>query len=336
MSCCSNFTSAVRIVAFGELLWDMLPSGKKLGGAPVNFLYHAKTLGAEVLALTSVGNDELGKEIQDRLDALDVSQDALQISQQAPTGTVDVTLDDKGVPSYRIVENVAWDFIQIEQAELDQIIEFLTKDGTNSAFYFGSLALRTSNNKAAVARILNALPENVMRVCDLNLRAPFYDRETIAFTLENSDVFKLNDVEALELEQIFADKLAPSLAVFADADRSLSEALRDNFEGVKEALTTWAELWLKTYGLKTIVLTCGASGAFIVDAENVVYSPSLKVDVKDSVGAGDSFAAVCVVGFLLNHPYQQIIEAASKRAAFVCSQEGATPIVPKELAAPFD
>ena len=331
-----KLASKTRILAYGELLWDMLPSGKKLGGAPVNFLYHAKTLGSEVRALTSVGDDELGKEILERFDALGIPRDALQISRQAPTGTVDVTLDSKGIPSYRIVENVAWDDIRVGQIELETTLQFLTKPEYRSAFYYGSLALRTTDNKESVLRILNALPSSVLRVCDLNLRAPFYDRETVLFTLQNADVFKLNDVEAIELDQMLADKIEPTLASFADSDSSLNTAIRDDFENVKQALSVWADAWIKTFDLKTIVLTCGASGAFIFSSDDVAFAPSIEVDVKDSVGAGDSFAAVCVVGLLTDRPYSQIVEAASRRAAFVCSQEGGTPNVPDDLTRPFE
>ncbi len=336
MSFGSMSTSKTRILAYGELLWDMLPTGKKLGGAPVNFLYHAKTLGSEVRALTSVGDDELGKEILARFDELGIPRDALQISKLAPTGVVDVKLDSKGTPSYQIVENVAWDDIRVDSAELEKTLQFLTEPGYRSAFYYGSLALRTAENKSSLLRILDATPSNVSRVCDLNLRAPFYDRDTILLTLENADVYKLNDVEAIELDQMFDDKITSTLARLGDSDASLSAVMRDDLEKVKRTLSSWADAWLETYDLKTIVLTCGASGAFLFNRDEIAFSPSIEVAVKDSVGAGDSFAAVCVVGLLNDRPYSQIVEAASRRAAFVCSREGGTPNVPDDLTRPFD
>ena len=327
--------SPVRILAFGELLWDMLPTGKKLGGAPVNFLYHAKTLGADVRALTRIGDDELGREILARLQTLGVPNEALQISKTAPTGTVDVSVDCNGSPSYKIVENVAWDEIQVDRQVLESAIEFLTKPNVASAFYFGSLALRSENNKEAVGRLLEAIPQNVMRICDLNLRAPFYDRETVEFTLEHADVFKLNDLEAVELDQLFSDRIPKRLANFSDARRSLSESLRAGIQNDSNELAQWAASWLDEFNLKTIILTCGADGAFLFTQTGYAFAPSEKVVVKDAVGAGDSFAAVCAVGLLRGYSKRVIIEAAAKRAAYVCTQEGGTPELPKEFADPF-
>lgn len=331
---CTDVKS-IRIVAFGELLWDMLPSGKKLGGAPVNFSYHAQTLGADVRPLTRIGCDNLGAEIVDRLDALEIPQEALQISQTTPTGTVDVKLDTKGCPTYRIVENVAWDEIRVDENDLAQIVQFLSEPNVGSAFYFGSLALRTNNNKNAVARILNALPSHILRVCDLNLRSPFYDRPTIEFTLGSADVFKLNDAEAVELDKMFSDKTPKLLDSLADTEGALTTAIRTDFERVKVVLVQWAQNWLKTFNLQTIILTCASEGAFLFNSNGCFYAPSIKVDVKDSVGAGDSFAAVCVVGLLDSQNEQTIVEAAAKRAAFVCSREGGTPEVPQNLVHPF-
>ncbi len=335
----NNSTSTafpIQILAFGELLWDMLPTGKKLGGAPVNFSYHAQTLGANVRSLTRIGPDDLGREITERFVKLGLSQDALQTSSTAPTGTVDVKLDAKGDPTYSIVENVAWDEINVDSEVIAQIKTFLDPFKAKSAFYFGSLALRSSNNKVAVTNIISALPPEVLRVCDLNLRAPFFDRETVEFTLDKADVFKLNDLEAVELSKMFADKTVDRLSALADTSGSLSVSIVSDFARVKQELSAWAQDWLSTFNLTHIILTCGSEGAFIFDQENVVYAPSQKVDVKDCVGAGDSFAAVCTVGILRSEPLPKIIEAASERAAFVCSQEGGTPSIPQELTRPFD
>ena len=316
-----------RILAFGEILWDMLPSGRKLGGAPVNFLYHAHQLGASVQALTKVGDDPLGREILARLHDLAVPTDFLQISESAPTGVVQVTLDSSGSPSYEIVEGVAWDDISIDDDVSQRACDFLTENETPSAFYFGSLALRAEQNRVGVERILADLPRNVVRVCDLNLRAPFYTPEVVEFTLASADVFKLNDEEALTILELLGE---------AEEDRAtLRNALDDVKSGAglasaQEALGYWAKRWRAKFNLRSIILTCGGHGAYLFDSEGVSHAAAPKVDVRDTVGAGDSFAAVCVVGLLQNRRRDEIVQAAVRRAAFVCGQEGATPFIPTE------
>ena len=324
----------LRIVAFGEILWDLLPTGKKLGGAPVNFLYHSQTLGADVRALTRIGADPLGDEIRSRLDALALSPQFLQISPDAPTGTVAVSLDAAGTPTYRIVENVAWDEIAVDAETADAVARFLTEENAVSAFYFGSLALRSATNRRSLNLLLKRLPADVLRVCDLNLRAPFYSREVVEATLTAADVFKLNDAEAVELDALFADLEPPTLARFADDAGSLTAP---NSPEVAAALADWAARWRRRFNLRTLVLTCGGRGAWIFDATGSAFAPAAPVEpIADTVGAGDSFAAVCVVGLLSGRPIAEIVDAASRRASFVCSQEGGTPPIPPEAVAPFD
>ena len=269
----------------------MLPSGKKLGGAPVNFLYHAKTLGADVRALTRVGADPLGDEILASLDALGVPRDMIQISRTAPTGTVDVKLDSNGSPTYAIVQNVAWDEIEVDESVLEQTIRFLTGSRELSAFYYGSLALRSSENRAGIERIFEALPNGVARVCDLNLRAPFYDKRTIEFALNNANVFKLNDVEAVVLDEMFSDRAPRALADLADGNGSLGAALRADLPSAQRLVANWASNLLAEFNLQSLVVTCGEEGAFLFDREGFDRAPSPKVAVKDTVGAGDSFSA---------------------------------------------
>lgn len=326
-------SAPLRIVAFGEILWDLLPTGKKLGGAPVNFLYHSQTLGADVRALTRIGADPLGDEIRERLDALALSPQFLQISPNAPTGTVAVSLDAAGTPTYRIVENVAWDEIAVDAETADALARFLTEENAASAFYFGSLALRSETNRRSLTQILERLPRSVLRVCDLNLRAPFYSRDVVESTLNAADVFKLNDAEAVELDALFADLEPPTLARFADAAGSLTAP--DSPE-VAAALADWAARWRRRFNLRTLVLTCGGAGAWLFDETGSAFAPAAPVErIADTVGAGDSFAAVCVVGLLSGRPIGEIVDAASRRASFVCSQEGGTPSIPPEVADPF-
>lgn len=329
----ATFSATSRIVAFGEILWDLLPTGKKLGGAPVNFLYHAQTLGADVRPLTRIGSDALGDEIRERLDALVLSPQFLQISPDAPTGTVAVSLDAAGTPTYRIVENVAWDEIAVDAETADALVRFLTEENAASAFYFGSLALRSETNKRSLTQILERLPRSVLRVCDLNLRAPFYSRAVVESTLNAADVFKLNDAEAVELDALFADLEAPTLGRFADDAGSLTAP--DSPE-VAAALADWAARWRRRFNLRTLILTCGGAGAWIFDETGSAFASAAPVErIADTVGAGDSFAAVCVVGLLSGRSVAEIVAAASRRASFVCSQEGGTPTIPPEAADPF-
>ena len=329
----ATFSATSRVVAFGEILWDLLPTGKKLGGAPVNFLYHAQTLGADVRPLTRIGSDALGDEIRERLDALTLSPQFLQISPAAPTGTVAVSLDAAGTPTYRIVENVAWDEIAVDAETADALVRFLTEENAASAFYFGSLALRSETNKRSLTQILERLPRSVLRVCDLNLRAPFYSRAVVESTLNAADVFKLNDAEAVELDALFADLEAPTLGRFADDAGSLTAP--DSPE-VAAALADWAARWRRRFNLRTLILTCGGAGAWIFDETGSAFASAAPVErIADTVGAGDSFAAVCVVGLLSGRSVAEIVAAASRRASFVCSQEGGTPTIPPEAADPF-
>lgn len=332
-------SAPLRVVAFGEILWDMLPAGKKLGGAPVNFLYHSQTLGAEVRPLTRIGADELGREIRAVLDKLGFSPETLstlQTSPTAPTGTVAVTLDANGSPSYEIVKNVAWDEIAVDDATEAAIVRFLTEKSAAipSFFYFGSLALRSETNRRSLAQILAALPPSVVRVCDLNLRAPFFSREIIELALTDADVFKLNDAEATLLDEMLTDADFPSvLRRFAAEDGSLGT---DDSPEFRAALRDWATRLRRRFDLKTLVLTLGSRGAFLFDGAETAFSPSFPVEPKDSVGAGDAFSAVCLVGLARKLPAEKIVSAASRRAAFVCSREGATPPIPPELSDAFE
>ena len=329
----SPASAPLRIVAFGEILWDLLPTGKKLGGAPVNFLYHSQTLGADVRALTRIGDDPLGAEIRERLDALALSPQFLQISSDAPTGTVAVSLDAAGTPTYRIVENVAWDEIAVDAETADALVRFLTEENAASAFYFGSLALRSETNRKTLNLLLERFPRNVLRVCDLNLRAPFYSRDVVESTLNAADVFKLNDAEAVELDALFSDVEPSTLSRFADAAGSLTAP--DSPE-VAAALADWAARWRRRFNLRTLILTCGGNGAWIFDETGFAFAPAAPVErIADTVGAGDSFAAVCVVGLLSGRSVAEIVDAASRRASFVCSREGGTPAIPPEAADPF-
>ncbi|MDO5565933.1 MAG: PfkB family carbohydrate kinase, partial [Planctomycetia bacterium] len=189
-----------RIFVFGEVLWDMLPGGKKLGGAPANFAYHVRLRGGDAMVCSKVGNDELGAEIKSRFATAGLPLDFLQTDATSPTGTVQVHLSSLGQPSYQIVENVAWDRIEAQDSAINWV------SGAD-AVYFGSLALRGKANRNSLDRILSAAPDKAMKVFDLNLRAPFYSRNLIEAMLEQTNVFKFHDDELVTLADMFRDRL---------------------------------------------------------------------------------------------------------------------------------
>ena len=222
----------------------------------------------------------------------------------------------------------------VDDQVADKTFRFLS-GASKSSFYFGSLALRSPGNRKSLENVVAGLPLNVLRVCDLNIRPPFYSKEIVRFSLDSADVFKLNDTEAILLDSLFSDDVPSTLASLAGSDIGLGDAIQENKAQTDQILEQWAERWRERFNLKTIVLTCGAHGAYLFNAGRVSYAPSVQTKVADAVGAGDSFSAVCVVGLLNEVDDQKIVEAASKRAAYVCSQMGATPTISVEDANPF-
>ena len=300
-----------KILAFGELLWDMLPSGKQIGGAPGNFAYHCRALGAESALITRVGDDPLGRELIDAFRDRQVPTDFIQIDPQAPTGTVDVTLVD-GQPSYRIVESVAWDRIAPEQAALSLA-------AGADALCFGSLACRTKENRETLFKLLDALKPAAKVVLDLNLRAPFYSAELIAELLPRAGWLKLNDEELLVLAEMLVSPIEPGPLFAADGV----------LEGNK--LRFVREL-LDRYDLELLILTGGSQGSFLFARDGRdSFSPALSTRPVSAVGAGDSFTACCVVGYLAGLSLEEINARASRVAAYVCSRPGGMPELPEEL-----
>lgn len=285
------------VVGLGEVLWDILPDGKKLGGAPTNFAYHANCLGAQGYLVSCVGKDDLGDEILGYVDQLELNRDFVYVNNDHPTGTVTVQLDDKGTPDYIIHENVAWDFVPSNK----ELFEFAS---TVDAVCFGSLCQRSEFSRNTVRNFLKATKENCICVFDINIRQLYYSKEIINDMLGFSNVFKLNDEELA----LVADLL--------DINGSEDEIL---------------EKLANRFSLKMIVLTKGSDGSLLfTDGQESIINPE-PVDIADTVGAGDSFTAAVAMGLLCNKTLREIHEHANRLAAFVCSQKGATPRLPKEL-----
>jgi len=284
-----------RIVAIGEVLWDLLPSGAILGGAPANFAFHARGLGAEVSLISRVGNDDLGREIQRRCEAAGLASGTLQVDPGLPTGTVSVELSADGQPRYTIHEQVGWDALAADGAALATV-------ANAGAICFGSLAQRSSGSRESIGVLLAATPPAALRIFDINLRQSFYSREVLDNSLRLANVLKLNDAELPVLAEMFGLK------------------------GDERAqLATLAERW----ELRAVALTRGARGALLLAPDGFSEHPGkAPPSVRDTIGAGDAFTAVLAIGLLAQWPLDVINDRANAVAAYVCSQSGATPELP--------
>ena len=289
---------SLLVVGMGEALWDMLPEGRKLGGAPANFAYHVSQFGLDSRVVSAVGDDELGNEI---LANFAEKQLDCQIEKVAyPTGTVQVTLDEKGIPCYEIKEGVAWDNIPYTPA-----LENLAKQ--THAVCFGSLAQRNAVSRETINRFIDQMPkdENVLKIFDINLRQHFYSKELIEASLKKSNVLKINDEELVVVGEMFG---------FADID------FQDK---------CW--ILLAKYNLKMLILTCGTEGSYVFTPGEVSFLETPQVQVADTVGAGDSFTGAFVAAILSGKTVRDAHRLAVDVSAFVCTQNGAMPELAEEL-----
>jgi len=285
-------SSAVRILAVGEVLWDLLPSGPQMGGAPANFAYHAAALGAKVRLVSRVGNDELGHEILRRLTAFGLDTPGVGTDQQWPTGTVTVEIQPDGQPRFTINPDVAWDHLVADADSLAAASQI-------AAVCFGTLGQRCADSRAAIRRIVAAAPVSALKVLDINLRPPFVDPQIILDSLALANVLKLNDQELPMLTELL------NLEHCSPAEQLAQIAGR--------------------FDMKLVALTRGGSGSLLWAAGQVSDHPGLKVDVVDAVGAGDAFTAAMVMSYLAGRDLDDINQRANRLAAFVCTRPGATP-----------
>lgn len=272
------------VVGIGEIVWDMLPEGKRLGGAPLNFAFYAKETGARAYAVSAVGDDPLGKETVEALGKTGVDFSALQVN-SLPTSRVNVTLSGDGIPQYEIVENVAWD-------ALESTSEALSLVGGANAVCWGSLAQRSPLSRSSILSLLSAAPKSCLKVFDINLRQHYYSREVVEPSLREADILKLNE-----------DELPVVLSL----------------TGEKDILSL-----IRRYSLKYVVYTLGAAYSEVYDASGVIsHIDTPRVAVRDTVGAGDSFTAVFVTSLLHGKTIPECHEAAVKVSAEVCTFDGA-------------
>ena len=286
------------VIGIGEALFDVLPEGKKLGGAPANFAYHVSQFGLESCAVSAMGDDELGKELEKELNDHHLNY---QIDKVAyPTGTVQVSLDANGIPCYDIKEGAAWDNIPYTPA-----LEELAKNCT--AACFGSLAQRNEVSRNTIYRFLDHMPEEegILKIFDINLRQGFYDKDIITESIKRCNILKINDEELITVSRIFG------------------------YPGIDLENKCW--LLLGKYNLKMLILTCGVNGSYVFTPGEVSFIETPKVEVADTVGAGDSFTGAFVACLLKGKSVREAHELAVKVSAFVCTQNGAMPVLPEEF-----
>ena len=286
------------VVGMGEALWDVLPEGKKIGGAPANFAYHVSQFGLPSCVVSAVGADALGKEIIDNFTSKGLNQLIAEVPY--PTGTVQVEIDQAGVPQYEIKENVAWDNIPYT-AHLEALAE------KTRAVCFGSLAQRNVVSRNTINRFLDAMPHNDdnLVVFDVNLRQGFYNKEILCNSMKRCNILKINDEELVTVSRMFG------------------------YPGIDLQDKCW--ILLGKYNLKMLILTCGINGSYVFTPGSVTFQPTPKVKVADTVGAGDSFTAAFISSILKGKSVAEAHSLAVRTSAYVCTKKGAMPILPSEL-----
>jgi len=286
------------VVGIGELLWDLLPGGKQIGGAPANFAYIASVLGDRGVVASCIGADSLGGEIRAKLISLGLDTTFLQVDPARPTGTVNVQVDSKGQPTFEIIEHVAWDYITWtpEWESLARQVD---------AIYFGTLGQRYPQSVATTMDFVAAVPLRALKIFDANLRQTFFSQEVIAESIKLASIVKLNDAELPRIMQI--------LNLVYDDEKSSVERLR------------------RAYNLKLVCVTRGEKGSLLITEGASDEHPGFPISVVDTVGAGDAFTATMVHHFLRGASLPAINEAANRMGAWVASHAGGTPPVNSDL-----
>lgn len=285
------------MIGLGELLWDLLPQGPMLGGAPANYAVTACSMGASAAVITRIGSDENGKKAVSQLAKLGLNIDHIQVDPLRPTGTVSVSIDDFGHPQYTIHENVAWDFIHNLTSAL-QIAQVA------DSICFGSLAQRSETSRATIHEILQVMKPQSLRVFDVNLRQNYFSRDVLESSLELANVLKVSEEEL--------PRFADCLGLHGPEDAVVPQLARK-------------------YGLILTAITRGSRGSLLIRDDERSDHPGVATQVADTIGAGDAFSAAMTLGLLAGLELDIINERANRVAAFVCSQHGATPAFPPEL-----
>lgn len=286
------------IVGMGEALWDVLPEGKKIGGAPANFAYHVSQFGLPSCVVSAIGDDALGNEIISNFTSKGLNHQIDKVPY--PTGTVQVEIDQAGIPQYEIKENVAWDNIPYTTA-----LETIAK--STKAVCFGSLAQRNVVSRETIGRFIDAMPKNddTLIVFDVNLRQGFYNKDILCNSMKRCNILKINDEELVTVSRMFG------------------------YPGIDLQDKCW--ILLGKYNLKMLILTCGINGSYVFTPGNVSFQPTPTVEVADTVGAGDSFTAAFIASVLKGKSVTEAHALAVRTSAYVCTQKGAMPVLPAEI-----
>jgi fructokinase len=292
---------AFTVVGLGEVLWDLLPGGRQLGGAPANFAYHAAALGDRGIVASRVGADLLGDEVCARLAALGLTTRYLQRDPNRTTGTVHVQLDADGQPDFTITEDVAWD-------ALAWTIEWAALAAEADAVCFGSLAQRAATSRETIHRFLRDTRPGAVRLFDVNLRQSYYSPDVLDVSLRRATMAKLNDAELPRVMRLLGLDVTED-----EGDEATARRL------------------LQAYDLTLVCLTRGAHGSLLVTDAEAVAHPGYTVQVADTVGAGDAFAAAVAHHWLRSASLEAISDAANRLGAYVATQAGATPSLPPDV-----
>ena len=287
------------LVGIGEILWDMLPGGRQLGGAPANFAYHAHALGARGIPVSRVGPDAAGRDLLSRLEAIGLPAGGVETDGRWPTGTVDVQLDRTGKPRYVIHRRVAWDHLRISPP-----LRRLARSA--DAICYGTLGQRSRDSLAAISAFILSSRAECLRILDINLRQAFYSAGLIRRLLRESNVVKLNEDELPAVARVLT--------------------LRGSRAAILRRLAA-------RYTLRLVAFTRGADGSILVAGDEVSQHPGCRTRIADTVGAGDAFTAAMTIAFLRGKPLDQVNDYANRVASYVCSQRGATPPMPERLTA---
>jgi fructokinase len=282
-----------RVVGVGEVLWDLLPGGPSLGGAPANFAYITTLMGDQGIVASRVGEDSLGIDALRRMEELGLNIDYVQTDREHSTGVVNVKVDGRGIAEYEIAQPVAWDFL-----EWNSDWQQLALDA--DAVCFGSLAQRSEKSCATIRQFVAAAPEHTLKVFDINLRQSYYSADILSESIRLADVVKLNDDEL--------PRLMGLMNVSEKDDKASAKRL------------------IRDYGLKVVCITRGSHGSLLVAGEDVSEHPGFRVSVADTVGSGDAFTAGLVHEYLHGASLDLMNEVANLVGAWVASEVGAMPI----------
>lgn len=276
------------VICFGEVLWDLLPTGKIAGGAPMNVAYQTNNLGMQSRMISRVGADALGQSLLSFLQEKGVATDLVQVDSNYPTGVVNVTLDEKGIPSYDIVQPAAWDHIELSQEMLDAV------DHAN-ALVFGSLSCRSRNSQETLLALIEKAP---IRVFDVNLRQPFYSQELLETLLPKANIVKVNDIE---------------LGILAE------------WYGMEGSESDQMAALQKKFGFDRIIVTKGEHGAACFSMAGYSSVPGVSVQVQDTIGSGDAFLSGFLNQFFAGASDQECLRFANALGALTATKAGGTP-----------